>query len=136
MKTKSPTRIGIAVVEWNGRFLVGERADGQPLAGYAEFPGGKCRSDEPSQDCARRECLEETGIKVEPTELLRNGFHKYDHGSVDLDFWLCQVVDETDIGELQNGFHWVATEELEKLRFPEANDVTLEMLRQRFLFDG
>ena len=43
---KLATRIGIAVVESAGRILVGQRAADVPLPGLAEFPGGKCESDE------------------------------------------------------------------------------------------
>ena len=49
-------RIGIAVVEHAGRYLVGIRGPDVPLAGYAEFPGGKCLPNESPEDCAVREC--------------------------------------------------------------------------------
>ena len=52
----SATRIGIAVVESAGQVLVGLRPEGVPLAGMAEFPGGKCEQDETPRSCAVREC--------------------------------------------------------------------------------
>ena len=39
-------RVGIAVVEHNKRYLVGVRGPTGPLAGYDEFPGGKCIANE------------------------------------------------------------------------------------------
>ena len=54
--------IGIAVVEQAGHFLIGTRGPDVPLAGFAEFPGGKCYEEEAAEDCAVRECLEETGL--------------------------------------------------------------------------
>ena len=56
MSNPSPKRIGIAVVEHEGRYLVGTRGPDGPLAGYAEFPGGKCLPDELPEMCAIREC--------------------------------------------------------------------------------
>lgn len=132
MKSNSPTRVGIAVVERNLSFLVGARAAGKPLAGYSEFPGGKCHSNESSQECARRECLEETGIDVQSTELLLNRLFVYDQESVDLDFWLCHLGCVADVAEPQNGFRWVSIDELGELSFPAANDAVIAQLQARF----
>src|SRR5579872_1324767 len=85
-----PKSIGIAVVERDGAYLVGTRSDQGPLAGYAEFPGGKCLAAETPECCARRECLEETGLEVHSVRLLLNSIHEYPHGVVDLHFWLCR----------------------------------------------
>ncbi|MDP6469251.1 MAG: NUDIX domain-containing protein, partial [Pirellulaceae bacterium] len=60
-----PTLIAIAVVEHNGRFLVGMRPVETVLAGFSEFPGGKVEPNEVPAQAAVRECLEETGLEVE-----------------------------------------------------------------------
>jgi len=110
--------IGIAVVERDGRYLVGTRPDGVPLAGYAEFPGGKCEPGETPEACAVRECREETGLVVEPVELLERRTWDYPHGRVELSFALCRPVDGS---EPAAPFRWVPRAELAGLRFPEAN---------------
>lgn len=124
----SVRQIGIAVVEHAGRFLVGMRAADQVLAGYAEFPGGKCEPDEQPQACAIRECREETGLPVEAVKLLHRVQFQYPHGAVDLHFWMCRPVSETEI-EPANGFRWVQLAELASLPFPEANLEVLAMLQ-------
>ena len=48
-------QVGIAVVEHAGRYLVGVRGPDVPLAGFAEFPGGKFLINESPFDCAIRE---------------------------------------------------------------------------------
>ncbi len=125
-------RVGIAVVEHNGRYLVGTRQPGQALAGYAEFPGGRCLPSECPRECAARECLEETGLEVVPKRRLHAGRHEYPHGIVELEFWLCclaipgaQTPDDLEIG---GDFHWVAAQSLQSLRFPDANRPVLEIL--------
>ena len=119
--------IGIAVVECGGRYLVGIRGDGGPLPGYAEFPGGKCRPGEPPAECACRECLEETGLRVAAETLLLRRTFAYPHGTVDLHFWLCRL-ENRDAAEAHRGFRWIPATELVSFKFPEANEPVLRML--------
>jgi len=117
--------IGIAVVLSNDdtRCLVGTRQPGQHLAGLLEFPGGKCRPGESTRDAAIRECREETGIDVTPTgprEAVEHISYRYDHGQVDLSFWLCRPVDDQQPTP-SLPFAWYAISELDAARFPEAN---------------
>lgn len=124
-------RIGIAVVEQDNCFLVGVRPEGVPLAGYAEFPGGKCGPNEPPRECAVRECHEETGLEVIADELLMTCRHAYPHGDVELHFWRCQPM--SSVGEsLPTGtFRWTPRSLLNDLRFPDANAAVLKMLTTR-----
>ena len=113
-----PVPIGIAVVERSDAYLVGIRPDGVPLAGYAEFPGGKCEAGETPEACAVRECREETGLAVEPGELLERRTWDYPHGRVELSFVLCRPVGDA---EPKGTVRWVPRADLAGLRFPEAN---------------
>jgi len=122
------TRIGIAVVEHRGRYLVGIRPAGGPLAGYAEFPGGKCLPEESPAQCACRECFEETGLRVRTVDLLMHREFEYPHGLLDLHFWLCRPVEEEDVADLQQEFRWVPKAKLSSLQFPEANQPLIEVL--------
>ena len=125
---ENPTTIGIAVVEHQGRYLVGVRGEGGPLPDYAEFPGGKCLRGEAPWKCAQRECQEETALDVVPVELLLSTQFTYAHGSVDLHFWLCRPADPDAVRETHYGFRWVPPAELAALRFPEANHPLIERL--------
>lgn len=122
------TPIGIAVVENRGRYLVGFRGEDGPLAGFAEFPGGKCLPGETPRDCALRECREETGLDVAPVRLLLATTFAYPHGTVELHFWLCRPVDVAAVRSEQRGFGWLPTAELAALPFPEANAPVVSML--------
>ncbi|MHC4878094.1 MAG: (deoxy)nucleoside triphosphate pyrophosphohydrolase [Planctomycetota bacterium] len=121
------TRVGIAIVEHAGRFLVGVRGSDQVLSGQAEFPGGKCHDGEAASDCAVRECREETGIEVSAERLLDRTVHEYDHGRIALEFWLCHPVRSTTP---QNGFRWASCTELATLPFPAANQRVVQHLLQ------
>jgi len=126
------TRIGIAVVEQNGRFLVGLRGAEGPLQGCAEFPGGKCHVGESPPECAIRECHEEAGLRVEITHPLLNREYDYPHGKVDLHFYLCVPVGENVDANVGGGFRWVPAAELPALNFPPANDEVIARLVNRF----
>ncbi|MFG0335817.1 MAG: (deoxy)nucleoside triphosphate pyrophosphohydrolase [Maioricimonas sp. JB049] len=126
----NPTRIGIAVVEREGRYLVGVRPPERPLAGMAEFPGGKCDPDESAAACAVRECLEETGLRVEIRELLQEQLHEYPHDVVHLHFFLCSLVSGEPL-EANGTFRWCVLQELAELEFPEANEPVVQQLLDR-----
>ena len=123
-------QIGITIVRHSGHVLVGVRHEGQVLAGWAEFPGGKCESGEDPATCAARECLEETGIAVQPVELLERIEHRNEYGSIDLHFFSCRLVvdDAGDWPQPTNGFRWIPIAELATLSFPEANRSIVERL--------
>ncbi len=122
-----PMLIAIAVVELNGRFLVGLRPDGVPLAGLSEFPGGKVEPDETPEAAAARECFEESGIAVDVRGRFPESVHRYPHGQVRLLFFDCHPRQATV--QPAAPFRWVAREDLTTLQFPAGNDALLAMLQ-------
>jgi 8-oxo-dGTP diphosphatase len=123
--------IGIAVVEHEGRYLVGIRGPEGPLPGYAEFPGGKCDRDESPAGTAIRECFEETGLRVEIVEPLLEREFDYPHGRVDLRFFLCRPTTGSNVSDLRGTFRWAGATELARLTFPEANGPVIDKLIER-----
>ena len=127
MAVPSPTlQVAVAIVEWEGRFLVGLRPEKAVLAGYAEFPGGKCQAGEGGAAAAVRECREETGLAVEAVDFLEERTWSYPHATVELEFWRCRVVNPGEEPRLP--FRWVDREELQALNFPRANATVLEQI--------
>ena len=125
-----PTPIAIAVVEHNGQFLIGQRPEGVPLAGLWEFPGGKIEPSETPEAAAVRECLEETGLAVEPLSRYPEHVQTYDHDRVRLFFIACRL--ELGAGRPPNPpFRWANYEELATLEFPAGNKKLLELLLSR-----
>ena len=124
----TPTPIAIAVVEHEGRFLVGQRPAGVPLAGLWEFPGGKVEAGEFPAAAAVRECWEETGLRVEPTGSYPPHEQEYDHGRVQLHFIACRPLDP--LATPGGTFRWVPRQELAQYEFPAGNRGLLELLLQ------
>jgi 8-oxo-dGTP diphosphatase len=120
-------RIAIAVVEEDGRYLVGQRPPGVALAGYWEFPGGMIEPGETPPAAAARECLEETGVEVLVGEECFTAEHEYDHGDVELHFFRCQPVRPEQTPRAP--FVWIEPPQLARIKFPPANDGLLRLLR-------
>ncbi len=102
--------IAVAVVEHRGKFLIGRRPEGVPLAGLWEFPGGKVEASETPAAAARRECLEETGLAVVVGEKYPEVLQQYDHDKVHLHFFACTLAENTTAEEPPTpvGYRWGA----------------------------
>jgi 8-oxo-dGTP diphosphatase len=121
------THIAIAVVVSGSQVLIGRRPAGVPLAGLWEFPGGKINLDESAEEAVVRECHEETGLSVRDPQPWHQRKHTYDHGQVELHFFLCRV---PELPSVPAPWRWVKASELGAYPFPEANREVLEWLKQ------
>ena len=133
---EKPISVAIAVVQENGRFLVGVRPAGVPLAGLAEFPGGKVNADEIPEVAAVRECREETGLIVEVVGKYNSTIHRYEHGLLEIHFFRCRPVAAGSIClPPDSPFRWITAAELATLEFPAANrPLTQQLLRSAGVF--
>ena len=67
-----------------GRYLLGQRPNGKPYAGYWEVPGGKIEKGETVFEALKRELQEELGIDIQSSEELTVLEHDYPHAYVRL----------------------------------------------------
>jgi 8-oxo-dGTP diphosphatase len=124
-----PTSIAIAVVEHDGRYLIGRRPEGVPLAGLWEFPGGKVEPDETPAAAAARECREESGLDVAIGPPYPAVVHQYNHDRLQLHFFAARPLDPES--PPREPFRWVAGHELADYPFPEANAALVQYLIDR-----
>ncbi len=129
MATQRPVEIAVAIVRLQDAVLMGPRPEGKVLAGYWEFPGGKIQAGESPARAATRECLEETGLRIQTHELLAVVDHRYDHGMLRLHFVDASPIDPDSPPQLP--FRWIPTESLGDYRFPPANAEVLRILNTR-----
>ena len=113
----------IIVVDEQGRLLLGRRSDDHKW-GYS---GGSVEVDEPAEDCARRELLEEMGLVAEKIEFFcvnsgPEAHHVYPNGDEVSNFeivYLCRNYH----GEPKN-----TDGEMEELRYFAPEEIDLEMI--------
>ena len=132
----APTRIAIAVVEHEGRYLIGRRPEGAPLAGLWEFPGGKVETGETFQACLIREIAEELDIEIAVDELLEEITHSYPEKVVRLCFYNCRLIAGEPKAVHVQAWKWVTRAELRKEEFPAADAKLIERLVQGELWRG
>jgi 8-oxo-dGTP diphosphatase len=121
-----PTPIAVAVVRHAGKYLIGRRPEGVPLAGFWEFPGGKVRPGETPEAAAVRECREETGLEVAVASTYPEVVQQYDHDRVHLHFFACTPTDAAP--PTPDGYRWVSGLELRDYEFPRANAGLIALL--------
>lgn len=119
--------IGVgAVIVSHDRALLVRRAT-EPLKGEWSVPGGALELGEKLKDGVRREALEETGLEVEPGEVLEvfdsifpdaDGRTQYHYVLID---FLCQVVaGEAKAGSDVSEVQWAAESDLAALKLRES----------------
>jgi len=72
------------LLDAQGRYLLGQRPEGKPYAGYWEVPGGKIEKGETVFEALKRELQEELGIDIQSSEELTVLEHDYPHAYVRL----------------------------------------------------
>jgi len=72
------------LIDESGRYLLGQRPEGKPYAGYWEVPGGKIEKGESVFQALKRELHEELGIDIQSSEELTVLEHDYPHAYVRL----------------------------------------------------
>ncbi|MHC5544242.1 (deoxy)nucleoside triphosphate pyrophosphohydrolase, partial [Singulisphaera rosea] len=127
-ETERPIRVGIALVGRAGYYLIRQRPPGSAMAGYWEFPGGKCEAGESPEDATVRECREEIGLGIVLGPLRRRMTHRYPHAWVELFYFDGTTESPEAEPSAETGFRWVRAGDLPSLTFPEANGPILEEL--------
>ena len=136
MKRDYPDRpiigVGAAIVS-NGRILLVRRA-AEPLKGQWSIPGGALEVGEKLHDGIRREALEETGLQVEPQDILGvfDRIYTDDEGRIQYHYvvadYLCHLVGgearaSSDVSQIQ----WVREAELSALELTESIEEVVRM---------
>lgn len=127
MPVRKPSWIPVvtALIQREGKILLGQRPEGHSLAGVWEFPGGKIEMNELPEEALQRELREEIGIHAEIGELVLASSHCYGATGILLLFYNVRFWK----GEIKPVHHaelkWVTPKQLSGLKLPEANQYIL-----------
>ena len=109
--------VGAVIVEGGRALLV--RRDTEPLRGEWSVPGGMLELGEKLRDGVRREALEETGVAVEPGEVLdvfdsifTDGLGKTQYHYVLIDYLCRPISGEAKAGGDVSDVRWVSLDAL------------------------
>ena len=131
-KQRLPTfSIAAALIQRDGKYLIGQRPEHKPQGGYWEFAGGKVEAGESVRQALVRECREELDVLVQPVKLVLTTKYQYPDRQVTLHFWDAVLAKGTPKALAHQKLAWAAPEELGQYSFCPANEEILTVLRQR-----
>ena len=120
-----------AVIERDGKFLVGRRLRGTHLAGCWEFPGGKVHDGETLEQALCREIREELNTGISDVKGIFQASHAYQDRTVELHFFRGTLTG-TPEAVLGQELRWIARDEFPALEFPAADaELLVELMHGR-----
>lgn len=119
--SSSKINVSVAVIFRHKKIYIQKRKIGQLLGGLWEFPGGKFKQNESSEQCLHREINEELGVTIHIDEKLMVIKHSYTRFRVTLHVFLCRIRSGQISPSQCDEWSWVKTEELDNYPFPAAN---------------
>jgi 8-oxo-dGTP diphosphatase len=126
-KGADPVPVAAALIERDGRVLIGRRKAGR-FAGKWEFPGGKIEEGETPETCLKRELREELDIDAQIGPFFLSTVYPYRHATIELLTYRARIIS----GEISLRDHtevrWVAVGDLRRYDFPEADEAIIEAL--------
>ena len=121
----------VALIDVDGRVLLGQRPKGKSMAGLWEFPGGKVEVDETPEVALIRELEEELGINTWESCLAPLAFasHRYDDFHLLMPLFACRKWEGTPMSRENQALKWVRPNELRNYPMPAADVPLIPILR-------
>ena len=120
-----------ALIDVDGRVLIGRRPAGKQLAGLWEFPGGKVEAGETPEACLIRELDEELGIQITHACLAPFVFasHAYDDFHLLMPLYLCRRWEGIAMAREHEALAWVKPAAMGDYPMPPADEPLVAWLR-------
>ncbi len=116
--------VACALVDADGRVLIGQRPQGKALAGLWEFPGGKVEPGESPEATLTRELREELGIETKAACLAPLTFasHGYESFHLLMPLYVCRRFWGTPRPLEHAALRWVRPNRLREYPMPPADE--------------
>jgi 8-oxo-dGTP diphosphatase len=120
-----------ALIDTDGRILLGQRPEGKSLAGLWEFPGGKVEPGETPEETLIRELDEELGVvtKVACLAPLTFASHSYEQFHLLMPLYVCRRFEGIPYGREGQAIKWVRPQALRDYPMPPADEPLIPMLQ-------
>ena len=121
----------VALIDVDGRVLLGQRPEGKSMAGLWEFPGGKVEVDETPETALVRELNEELGIDTWESCLAPLTFasHSYEKFHLLMPLFACRKWNGAPQSRENQSLKWVKANELSNYPMPAADIPLIPILR-------
>ena len=122
--------VAALIFDSESQVLITQRPEGQDLADYWEFPGGRVEPGETPQHALRREIIEELGIQISVRDMYFRDSFKYETKIVDLSFYLCKQINPRQLPRCIEvaDMKWVPLPDLKQFKFPPADEALIRQL--------
>lgn len=113
-----------AILIEDGKLLLIRRAS-EPFKGKWALPGGMIEADETAEDCLKREMREETGVEVEPVQLvgLYSGPERDPRRTISAAYLVKRIRGEPKAGDDAGELRWFGLGDLPDLCFDHSKVV-------------
>lgn len=122
--------VAAAIFVEDGRVLLAQRPEDDPLAGLWELPGGKVEEDETPEGCLTRKLAEECGITVSVGRKFAASSYSYPHATITLIAYLITQWTGEIIAHEHSEVRWVGLDDLKQLTLSPAEIPILQRLRR------
>lgn len=121
----------VALIDTDGRVLLGQRPEGKSMAGLWEFPGGKVEDGETPEMALIRELEEELGINTWQSCLAPLTFasHSYDSFHLLMPLFACRKWEGVPQSKEGQSLSWVKPHDLKSYPMPAADVPLIPILR-------
>ena len=126
----------VALVDADGRVLLGQRAADKHMGGMWEFPGGKVHAGETPENALVRELKEELGIDISQSCLAPFTFASHTYAIPEnksfhllMPLFICRVWQGTVQGMEGQALKWVRPNDMGKIDMPPADRPLVAMLQ-------
>ena len=114
-------KVTCAIIFYNEKILVVQNSSDSDHPFQWEFPGGKIKIEETSENCIKREIIEELEIEIEICQEMYSVEFDYGFKQIVLIPFLCSIKNgEIKLNE-HNAFKWININELDEIDFSDAD---------------
>lgn len=128
-------RVAVGVIHKNSHILITQRKPDGLLGGLWEFPGGRLRENESSEQACTQRIKEKLNLNVAVSEFLTCVNHTYSHFKIVVDVFQCHLKSGKEKLDGPVDFRWIRIDEIDNFPFHAAHHKFIPLLKEKFESD-